>query len=194
MPDWYHCNSKNCKLPSCECARTRPPGGLAPADIPQFVLVRGRVGGRRGGVQQVPARPLFAGQPAGQAGRVFPPPPPQTWVQLGNANALESTVFSLINGMIDGRTNHNGCPVPTTYFAMRYHSQCQTGVEAWKGFNEIAMQVRGARAVLPPAAHAPPTHRPRALARRPTALCPWWGAAPMTPTQITTTAGPWSAR
>ena len=52
-------------------------------------------------------------------------------------------MFDLLNGVVNGRTNHNSCPVPVTYFAMRYHSMCETGMAAWKGFNEIAMQVSG---------------------------------------------------
>ncbi|KAI9188970.1 hypothetical protein H9P43_000392 [Blastocladiella emersonii ATCC 22665] len=34
---WYACDPAVCKLPSCQCASTSPPGGLAPAQIPQFV-------------------------------------------------------------------------------------------------------------------------------------------------------------
>ncbi|KAH7622737.1 hypothetical protein Ndes2526B_g03576 [Nannochloris sp. 'desiccata'] len=39
MPAWYNCNSTNCAPPACMCASNSPPGGLAPADTPQFILL-----------------------------------------------------------------------------------------------------------------------------------------------------------
>ncbi|GAA6018025.1 hypothetical protein JCM11491_000035 [Sporobolomyces phaffii] len=33
----YSCDPNTCKLPSCQCASTSPPGGLSPQDVPQFV-------------------------------------------------------------------------------------------------------------------------------------------------------------
>jgi peptidoglycan/xylan/chitin deacetylase (PgdA/CDA1 family) len=35
----YSCDPGACLPPDCHCASTDPPGGLAPADIPQFVLL-----------------------------------------------------------------------------------------------------------------------------------------------------------
>ncbi|KAI3604411.1 chitin deacetylase 9, partial [Moniliophthora roreri] len=34
----YSCDPSLCKLPDCNCASTSPPGGLAPADTPQFIV------------------------------------------------------------------------------------------------------------------------------------------------------------
>lgn len=34
----YTCDANSCKLPSCQCASTSPPGGLSPKDVPQFIL------------------------------------------------------------------------------------------------------------------------------------------------------------
>lgn len=34
----YSCDPNSCKLPSCQCASTSPPGGLNPKDVPQFIL------------------------------------------------------------------------------------------------------------------------------------------------------------
>ncbi|KAK7051541.1 hypothetical protein VNI00_004519 [Paramarasmius palmivorus] len=34
----YHCDSTVCKLPSCSCASTSPPGGLNASDVPQFIV------------------------------------------------------------------------------------------------------------------------------------------------------------
>ncbi|KAK7028474.1 family 4 carbohydrate esterase [Favolaschia claudopus] len=34
----YSCDASNCKLPSCNCASTSPPGGLKPSDVPMFIV------------------------------------------------------------------------------------------------------------------------------------------------------------
>ncbi|WAR54500.1 hypothetical protein PtB15_18B244 [Puccinia triticina] len=34
----YTCDPNSCKLPSCQCASTSPPGGLNPKDVPQFII------------------------------------------------------------------------------------------------------------------------------------------------------------
>ena len=34
----YSCDPNECKLPSCLCASTSPPGGIAPSDTPMFVV------------------------------------------------------------------------------------------------------------------------------------------------------------
>lgn len=34
----YKCDPSKCKLPSCHCASTDPPGGLSPSDTPMFVI------------------------------------------------------------------------------------------------------------------------------------------------------------
>ncbi|KAK0551057.1 hypothetical protein OC846_003435 [Tilletia horrida] len=34
----YSCDPSKCKLPNCQCASTSPPGGLKPADVPQFIV------------------------------------------------------------------------------------------------------------------------------------------------------------
>ncbi|KAK0519622.1 hypothetical protein OC834_006186 [Tilletia horrida] len=34
----YSCDPNQCKLPNCHCASTSPPGGLSPADTPQFIV------------------------------------------------------------------------------------------------------------------------------------------------------------
>lgn len=34
----YSCDPSKCKLPSCNCASTDPPGGLKPEDVPQFLV------------------------------------------------------------------------------------------------------------------------------------------------------------
>lgn len=39
MPAWYDCNPTNCATPNCMCASSSPPGGLAAADTPQFILL-----------------------------------------------------------------------------------------------------------------------------------------------------------
>ena len=35
----YSCDESACKSPDCMCPSTKPPGGLSPKDIPQFVLI-----------------------------------------------------------------------------------------------------------------------------------------------------------
>ncbi|KII93119.1 hypothetical protein PLICRDRAFT_35300 [Plicaturopsis crispa FD-325 SS-3] len=34
----YSCDASKCKLPSCNCASTSPPGGLSPSDTPMFIV------------------------------------------------------------------------------------------------------------------------------------------------------------
>jgi peptidoglycan/xylan/chitin deacetylase (PgdA/CDA1 family) len=34
----YSCDPSKCKLPTCNCASTSPPGGLDPKDVPQFIV------------------------------------------------------------------------------------------------------------------------------------------------------------
>ncbi|KAL9940535.1 hypothetical protein V8E36_000023 [Tilletia maclaganii] len=34
----YSCDPNQCKLPSCHCASTSPPGGLSPQDTPMFIV------------------------------------------------------------------------------------------------------------------------------------------------------------
>ncbi|KAG6808581.1 hypothetical protein H0H92_003652 [Tricholoma furcatifolium] len=34
----YSCDATKCKLPSCNCASTSPPGGISPSETPQFVV------------------------------------------------------------------------------------------------------------------------------------------------------------
>ncbi|KAJ7731234.1 hypothetical protein B0H16DRAFT_1329486 [Mycena metata] len=34
----YSCDPTKCKLPTCNCASTSPPGGLSPSDTPQFII------------------------------------------------------------------------------------------------------------------------------------------------------------
>ncbi|KAI0047953.1 hypothetical protein FA95DRAFT_1491612 [Auriscalpium vulgare] len=34
----YSCDASKCQLPNCNCASTNPPGGLKPADVPQFIV------------------------------------------------------------------------------------------------------------------------------------------------------------
>ncbi|ESK93243.1 chitin deacetylase-like isoform e [Moniliophthora roreri MCA 2997] len=34
----YICDASKCKLPSCNCASTSPPGGLNASDVPQFIV------------------------------------------------------------------------------------------------------------------------------------------------------------
>ncbi|KAF9567743.1 hypothetical protein CPC08DRAFT_680400 [Agrocybe pediades] len=34
----YSCDPNKCKLPTCNCASTSPPGGLKPSDVPQFIV------------------------------------------------------------------------------------------------------------------------------------------------------------
>lgn len=38
-PDWYNCDTSNCKAPDCRCASIAPPNGLTPETTPQFILV-----------------------------------------------------------------------------------------------------------------------------------------------------------
>lgn len=35
----YNCDSNSCKPPACLCASTKPPGGLALSDVPQFITL-----------------------------------------------------------------------------------------------------------------------------------------------------------
>lgn len=39
MPSWYACDPAACEAPDCACASTAPPGGLAPEDTPQFIVI-----------------------------------------------------------------------------------------------------------------------------------------------------------
>ncbi|KAK7028430.1 family 4 carbohydrate esterase [Favolaschia claudopus] len=34
----YSCDASKCKLPTCNCASTSPPGGLKPSDVPMFIV------------------------------------------------------------------------------------------------------------------------------------------------------------
>jgi hypothetical protein len=34
----YNCDTTKCQLPNCLCASTSPPGGLQPANVPQFIV------------------------------------------------------------------------------------------------------------------------------------------------------------
>ncbi|KAF9469505.1 hypothetical protein BDZ94DRAFT_1150876 [Collybia nuda] len=34
----YSCDPSKCKLPTCNCASTSPPGGIKPSDTPQFIV------------------------------------------------------------------------------------------------------------------------------------------------------------
>ncbi|TFK24271.1 hypothetical protein FA15DRAFT_669712 [Coprinopsis marcescibilis] len=34
----YSCDPSTCRLPTCQCASTSPPGGLDPAQVPQFIV------------------------------------------------------------------------------------------------------------------------------------------------------------
>ncbi|KAJ6601047.1 hypothetical protein DFH09DRAFT_1243028 [Mycena vulgaris] len=34
----YSCDASKCKLPTCNCASTSPPGGLSPSDVPMFIV------------------------------------------------------------------------------------------------------------------------------------------------------------
>ncbi|KAJ7858592.1 hypothetical protein B0H13DRAFT_2075928 [Mycena leptocephala] len=34
----YSCDASKCKLPSCNCASTSPPGGLSPSEVPMFLV------------------------------------------------------------------------------------------------------------------------------------------------------------
>ncbi|KAJ3358365.1 hypothetical protein GGF32_000465 [Allomyces javanicus] len=36
---WYTCDSTTCKLPNCQCAQDRPPAGLDPSQVPQFITI-----------------------------------------------------------------------------------------------------------------------------------------------------------
>ncbi|KAJ3346430.1 hypothetical protein GGF32_007747 [Allomyces javanicus] len=36
---WYTCDSTTCKLPNCQCAQNRPPAGLDPSQVPQFITI-----------------------------------------------------------------------------------------------------------------------------------------------------------
>ncbi|KAF9488197.1 hypothetical protein BDN71DRAFT_1424830 [Pleurotus eryngii] len=34
----YSCDASKCQLPNCNCASVKPPGGLQPSDVPQFIV------------------------------------------------------------------------------------------------------------------------------------------------------------
>ncbi|KAJ3370527.1 hypothetical protein GGF31_004118 [Allomyces arbusculus] len=36
---WYTCDATTCKLPNCQCAQNRPPAGLDPSQVPQFITI-----------------------------------------------------------------------------------------------------------------------------------------------------------
>ncbi|KAJ3358367.1 hypothetical protein GGF32_000467 [Allomyces javanicus] len=36
---WYTCDTTTCKLPNCQCAQNRPPAGLDPSQVPQFITI-----------------------------------------------------------------------------------------------------------------------------------------------------------
>jgi hypothetical protein len=95
--DTYKCDPTTCQLPECQCATNKPPGGLSPGQIPQFVL-------------------------------------------LSHDNALDGLPYKLVQGILGKKEQSNGCPVPVTWFAMFYHSDCNVAQDAIAKGDEVAMQ------------------------------------------------------
>ena len=145
----YSCDPAACKPPKCLCAYNNPPGGLAPSQVPQFVLVRVCVcgGGGAGCWGAAPAAASRAAAAAGVRGRAAaslpsarPPTPPP--VQISHAGSLQleapgpgpdgqgsSTVWVTMEAILRNISgispngepwkNKNGCPVPVTWCARR---------------------------------------------------------------------------
>lgn len=66
--------------------------------------------------------------------------PPHT--QLSHDNALNDNSWNLLLELLGAKRQRNGCPVPLTLFAMRYHSSCAAGQAAIARGDELAMQAR----------------------------------------------------
>eukprot|EP00887_Chlorella_sp_A99_P001199 scaffold14.g1199.t1 len=136
-PEWYKCDPLTCQAPDCMCPSDSAPGGLTPAETPQFVLVQ-------------------------------------------HSMALEEQAYGIMESVRKGLNNPNGCPIPMTWFAMMYHSNCSTGWAAQGRGDEIAMQTNRYTPVYPfnlkarrcPRAAAAAAPRPSLRARSPRRLPP----------------------
>lgn len=126
----YKCDPATCQLPECQCATNKPPGGLSPDQIPQFVLVRERgpggdwwaalyalrVSSRTSGARSSPA-PTAA---CGGTQTLLPPCPslsplPRIRPQVSHDNALDGLPYKLVQGILGKKEQSNGCPVPVTW-------------------------------------------------------------------------------
>ncbi|PRW60034.1 hypothetical protein C2E21_1569 [Chlorella sorokiniana] len=62
------------------------------------------------------------------------------FVLISHDNALDELPYELMMRVLGDKTQPNGCPVPVTWFAMRYHSNCENGQAALARGDEVAMQ------------------------------------------------------
>lgn len=125
----YSCDESACKSPDCMCPSTKPPGGLSPKDIPQFVLISvcGAPGwcwsscccttawlapAARSSCQQLfPAMSCAAHAAGLRPAFSIPHVMPQ---HDDSVNQLQNRV---VRAVTDGFKNPNGCNVPATWWA-----------------------------------------------------------------------------
>lgn len=62
------------------------------------------------------------------------------FVLIGHDNALDGLPYALMVQLLGNKTQKNGCSVPVTWFAERYHSDCAAGQAALARGHEVAMQ------------------------------------------------------
>ncbi|KAL4434794.1 hypothetical protein ABPG77_005321 [Micractinium sp. CCAP 211/92] len=62
------------------------------------------------------------------------------FVLLSHDNALNNQSYNLMVQLLGSKMQSDGCRVPITWFAMRYHSDCSAGKSALQSGDELAMQ------------------------------------------------------
>lgn len=62
------------------------------------------------------------------------------FVLVSHDNALDGLPYKLVQGILGKKEQSNGCPVPVTWFAMFYHSDCNVAQDAIAKGDEVAMQ------------------------------------------------------
>ncbi|KAL4423899.1 hypothetical protein ABPG75_001200 [Micractinium tetrahymenae] len=62
------------------------------------------------------------------------------FILLSHDNALNNQSYNLMVELLGSKKQADGCPLPITWFAMRYHSDCTAGKLALQRGDELAMQ------------------------------------------------------
>lgn len=71
------------------------------------------------------------------------------FVLIQHSNALEEVAYGIIEGVRKDLKNSNGCPIPMTWFAMSYHSNCSSAWDAVARGDEVAMQTNRYTPIYP---------------------------------------------
>ncbi|KAL4458965.1 hypothetical protein ABPG75_013830 [Micractinium tetrahymenae] len=62
------------------------------------------------------------------------------FILISHDNALDMRPYEHMLKVLGQKKQRNGCTVPVTWFAMRYHSDCEAGRQALARGDEVAMQ------------------------------------------------------